>query len=225
MSPPQVALLVVAVLALFAALFWWAKVLERRRAEAFAAFAVRRGLAFSPEPREPAQAGLPPLPVLTRGRRNRVRNVLRRRDGEGEFALFDASYETGSHKNRHTHRHTVALFRLDRTAMPAFELSPENVLVRIASAFGYQDIDFDSWPAFSKSYLLRGRKEMAVRAFFGPPLLQYFERNPGWSVEADGTWLAVYRRSAAGRGGLVAPEALEEFVGQARQVAGQFRRD
>lgn len=225
MSPAAIALLVVAVLALFAALFWWAKVLERRRAEAFAAFAASRGLAFTPEPREPARAGLPPLPVLTRGQRNRVRNVLKGKSGDGEFALFDASYETGSHKNRQTHRHTVALFRLDRTAMPAFELSPENLLVRIASAFGYQDIDFDSWPTFSKSYLLRGREEMAVRALFGPPLLQYFERSPGWSVEADGTWLAVYRRSAAGRGGIVAPEKLEEFLGQAREVAQQFRRD
>jgi hypothetical protein len=46
--------------------------------------------------------------------------------------------------------------------MPHFALRPEKAWHKIGSWFGHQDIDFDSHPRFSSTYLLRGGDESAI---------------------------------------------------------------
>jgi hypothetical protein len=84
---------------------------------------------------------------------------------------------------------------------------------------GYQDIDFESNPAFSKKYLLRGPDDAAVRSAFTMRVLMFFEAEEGLCVEGDGRALIVYRHSTR-----VKPEALREFIDKGIRIAGLFRR-
>jgi hypothetical protein len=78
---------------------------------------------------------------------------------------------------------------------PKFELEPENTFHKIGQVFGYQDIDFESFPIFSKKYLLRGNDEAKIRELFTPEVIKFFERNQNIHIEAQGNTLIFYRPS------------------------------
>jgi len=84
---------------------------------------------------------------------------------------------------------------------------------------GYQDIDFEISPGFSKKYLLRGPDDAAIRSVFTSRALIFFESEPGLCVEADGRKLIVYRHSVR-----VKPELIRESVEKGVQVACLFQR-
>ena len=92
-------------------------------------------------------------------------------------------------------------------SLPSFELRPEHMFHKIGQALGYQDIDFDSHPTFSKQFLLRGPNEAAIRDFFTPELLEFFESHPGVSVEAAGDRMIFYRASKR-----IKPEDVRSFM-------------
>ena len=61
--------------------------------------------------------------------------------------------------------------------------------------FGYQDIDFESFPVFSKKYLLRGSDEVKIRALFTPEVIRFFEKNQNIHIEGQGNTLIFYKPS------------------------------
>ncbi len=107
----------------------------------------------------------------------------------------------------------MALFPASARRIPDFVLAPENLFHKIGQAFGYQDIDFESHPDFSKRYLLRGPDEAAIRAAFAPAALSYLEQHVGWHVEVKDETAAVYRA-----GKRVKPEDLPTFLEDARAI-------
>ena len=112
---------------------------------------------------------------------------------------------------------TVACFRLGEKTLPDFDLRPELTYHKVVSAFGYQDIDFATHPEFSKSYLLRGSDENAIRMLFRPDMLNFFAGQKGWSVEVRGNWLVVY-----GLDHTVQPQDLPGFLEQTMRVFRLF---
>lgn len=60
--------------------------------------------------------------------------------------------------------------------------------------FGYQDIDFDTHPVFSKKYLLRGAEEDSIRERFTGDVLNHLEQTKGLSLEGYGELLVMYRK-------------------------------
>jgi hypothetical protein len=157
--------------------------------------------------------------LFGRGRARRTKNLARGRPGKLDATLFDYSFTTGSGKHSHTHRQTVMVFELPGRTVPGFELRPEGVLDKIGAAFGYQDIDLENRPDFSKAYLLRGTDEAEIRRFFQDEIVHHFERHRGWSVEAAGTWVVVYRA-----GKRVKPDDLRAFVEDCDQIASVVAR-
>ena len=153
------------------------------------------------------------LPLFRRSRRRTHFLCGRRALGE----MFLADVRVGSGKNSYTQ--TVACFHLAERRLPAFELSPESWAHKIAQAFGYKDIDFESSPEFSKNYLLRGEDEDAVRGLFGADLRNFFTGEKGWTVEGAGDWLCAYRHIRT-----VSPKDIRSFLEQAEAVAQQFAR-
>jgi len=95
-------------------------------------------------------------------------------------------------------------------------LRPEGLMHKIGSLFGYQDIDFDSHPNFSKHYLLRGSDEEAIRELFDDDLLSFFETQEKVCVEADGHDLIIYRQRKR-----IEPDTVQEFL---REGFGIFAR-
>ena len=183
----------------------------KRRRQGLERAAQEMGFVFDAEATSVAGQPFLSLPLLSH--QTKLSNVLRGAVGSGEAVVLDV--QIGSGKQARTQ--TVACFRLAGKRLPAFEMRPENLFDKIGSRFGQQDIDFETNPEFSKSYLLRGKDEPSVRALFHPGLLMFFEQHKGWCVEGEGEWLGVYRAVQ-----IVAPGNLRTFLDEATQVATAF---
>ena len=193
--------------------------LERRRTKALAAAAKRLGLNFSAQGHL-SQEGFASFPIFQEGRGRCCSNILRGQpEGTAGVLLFDYEYETGSGRSRQTHRQTVAALRYAKGGLPKFSLRPESLLLKIATVFGYQDIDFPERPGFSRQYLLRGSEEKSIRELFGLNLLEYFEQHPGWFLEGGGDWLVVCQH-----GKRMPPQAFGDFIDRAKLLLWAFPR-
>jgi hypothetical protein len=180
---------------------------EKRRAEEMKRRGRREGFTYEEKSPDLLDGGFTGLHLFRQGHSKRARNVLRGSVGGRDAIVFDYHYTTGGGQHSSHHAQMVAVFALAESALPEFELRPENVFHKIGSAFGYQDLDFDANPEFSKRYVLRGPDESALRRHFARPLLRFFEKHRGWSVECGGGWLVAYRHRKR-----VRPAELRKFV-------------
>jgi hypothetical protein len=187
---------------------------EKQRTAALADVALRMGFNFEGKVPNDRLTTLGAFHLFKRGHRQRARNLMRGKSGDGEVAVLDYQYTTGGGKSSHTHNQTVAVFPGAAAAvLPEFTLAPEHWWDRIGQIFGYQDIGFEASPEFSNHYLLRGQDETAIRAAFGANILGFFGQNLGWSVESAGGALAVYRGDKRCK-----PEQMQPFIAEAAAV-------
>jgi len=200
---------VVAVAAIVAAVYY----LEKRRTEEMSMAAERLGFTFSPEPEPGLPERLGSFRLFSQGRSRKIRNVMRGQLDDIQVRVFDYRFTTSGGKHHRTHDQTVGLFETGRLGLPFFALRPEHLFHRLASAMGYQDIDFEHQPAFSEAYLLQGQDETQIRTLFHESLLAYFARHPGVCTEGDGSLLVFYRQERR-----VDPSQLEGFVEEGLDV-------
>ena len=186
---------------------------QRKRLKDLERVAQELGFHFQAEEDKRQEHAFRALPIFQRSRSRS--NFLQGRRVTGEIVLADVRVGSG----KSSYSQTVANFQLSGRQLPAFELSPESWARKIAQAFGYKDINFESSPEFSKSYLLRGQDETAARELFGADLLHFFTGEKGWSVEGAGDWLCVYRHART-----VSPKDIRSFLDQTEAVAQQFAR-
>ena len=184
-----------------------AKRATARRREGLAAEAARMGFGFTPGDEEWLRKELAPFHLFSRGHGRRIANVLRGKAKDLEIAVFDYRSTTGGGQHSSTHSQTVLLFENPRGDFPGFSLRPEHLFHRIGKVFGYQDINFDGFPQFSRQYLLQAENEPAVRSLFTADTLQHLSEHKGICVEAAGGRLVVYRP-----GKKVEPAAIEAFI-------------
>ena len=83
-----------------------------------------------------------------------------------EFALFDYEYVVEGSESNSSYKQSVIWFHSENLCLPNFALRPENLFHKIGGVLGYQDIDFESHPKFSKTFLLRGNDEPKIRDIF-----------------------------------------------------------
>jgi len=89
---------------------------------------------------------------------------------------------------------TVILFESDNIDLPSFICIPENSILKFSlSILGYNDIDYDSNPKFSKSYLLSGSRQNEVRKVFNNKVLDFFENNKNLYVMGNNNKLMIYQ--------------------------------
>jgi hypothetical protein len=207
-----------AALAAVVAIFVFARQYERKRDAAFRTAALHLGWRADGEAAAPPQE-VEEFHLFQQGRARRASNLCRGRPGQFDATLFDYRYTTGSGRNSTTHKQTVLVFELSDCALPEFDLRPENLFHKIGSAFGYQDINLESRPEFSKAYLLRGTEEAQIRQLFRGELVHHLERNRGWSASGAGTRLLVYRA-----GKRVKPEDLRDFTRKCERIATLISR-
>jgi hypothetical protein len=84
--------------------------------------------------------------------------------------------------------------------------------------FGFQDIDFESHPRFSSSYLLRGSSEYKIRKLFTDEVLAFFENEPGLSVEGCSQQIIIYRAAKREK-----PEEMRSFFEEMFRVYSLFK--
>ena len=155
--------------------------------------------------------------LFKQGRRPRVKNLMHGRIEDLAIFIFDYAYTTGSGKNSNTWNQTVTAIQLTGDRLAEFELRPENLFHKIGSAMGYQDIDLEGHPEFSKKYLLRGSDETAICAAFNDDIVEYLTASKGISAESSGDWLVVYRSRKR-----VSPDAVSDFLEEAFTVCNRM---
>ena len=193
----------------------------RKRTKDMEAVSYEIGFTFTPKGESSIFSELSHLPLFSQGHSKRVKNVLERRDSDVRITIFDYKYTVGHGKNSHTYKQTVIYFQSDDLALPDFALRPERIFHKIGSVFGYQDIDFETSPEFSRHYLLRGVNETAIRNLFGMDVLAYFEREKTkkMCIEGNDKHLICYRS-----GKLIKPEDIRTELEEAKSILELFRR-
>jgi hypothetical protein len=187
-----------------------------RRTRALARVAAARGFTF--EEAAVPFSGDEMLSILRfTQRRGMARNVMRGAAGGEEVVVFD--YRSPQGKGE-----TVVAFR---AALPAFDLLTAlhgvnpNVMAPVFARLGMAVMRFDSHPEFGRDHLLIGPDEEALRKFFQPPLLDYFQsldKTERWAAESSGAWLLICRA-----GYLAKPEELAAYMEEAAVVAAKVK--
>ncbi|MEM7454718.1 MAG: hypothetical protein AAF456_10245 [Planctomycetota bacterium] len=198
-----------------AAAIYFAWLYEKKRKEALGGLADQMGLEYKPDGDANVHSAMSVFSLFNSGRRRKLTNLILGTTDEVSIAIFDYQYTTGSGKHQHTHKQTVAALSSQVLHCPQFFMRPEGMFDKIGSALGFQDIDFDSHPTFSKMFVLKGNDEGAIRQFFAPPVLEFFEQRKGISVEAIPGRLVFYRPNKR-----VKPDEIKDLLSQAYEVFG-----
>ena len=194
-------------------------IFSRRRTEAMKQISRETGLQFVHNAEIETVHIQSRFDLFTRGRSRRATNLIYGETNGTGVWIFDYRYTTGSGKHSKTHRQTIACYSSEQLSLPRFTLYREGILSKFGSAvFGMQDIDFDSHPVFSDSYVLKGDSEDQIRAAFQPSVLTYFEsQDKHLRVEGYGNLLLVYRASRS-----VKPEQIQEFMAEGFGIYREF---
>ena len=214
MTPFLGATLVITIALLFVVLVLYTRRRERERTEALKRVAETHGLAFQPEAELGAVRSLGDAQLFGRGHSKRVSNLMTGRVGDDQVAVFDYRYTTGGGKSQHTSHQTVVMLPGAKPHLPDLQMAPENPLYKIAEAFGYQDIDIESAPEFSRRYVVKGADVEAIRAALYPGAASYFAEHEGWTVEALSGTVAIYRADSRPKA-----EELTMFIESACEAA------
>jgi hypothetical protein len=134
------------------------------------------------------------------------------------FAIGDFNITVGSDSRKRKQYQTYVVIHSGKLTSPNFCLQPECALFRMAEGLlnrltGSVDIDFPTHPDFSDNYFLKGSDEDAVRKFFTPRVLEYFQANHGLSVEVFNGTLVFFRL-----GELVKPDDIKTLIDNAMEV-------
>ena len=211
-----VGLLVLAIAAIFAVFIYF----DRKRSAALESRARILGFTFRRKATLEDKQLTAGSSLTTLGHSRHVRNVIELPETDGErMTLFDFSYVIGSGKSSRNYQQTVTRVQSPKLNLPAFDMRPEGVLLKIAQSLGMKDIDFAEAPTFSRMYTLRGQDEAAIRSLFTPELLRFCEANRGLWISGAGNLLWFHRENRR----VKAPE-LDAFVHASRETFSLFTR-
>jgi len=183
-----------------------AQVLERKRREALAQYALMHGLAFDAECTQPQRDVGALFPLFQWGRRQKFRYALKGRRGGVWFTAFEFRYVTGGGNSSHTHYLSIMSWQGSDASLPKFFVGPEGWWDRVKERFGAQDFNFPEDPGFSDNYVLQGGDEGAVRKLIDGSKRAFLVAHPGTHAAGTGAnliWWRVHR--------LPAPDDLEAF--------------
>jgi len=180
--------------ALVGILSLWRAYSAGNRTRVLAALASARGLSFVATADLMSVVPSGNLDLFRMGDSRRITNLMWQRTDELLWSQFDFTYASGygNHETREQNQ-TVTMFQTSQVHFPSFHLAAKDLLEKISRIFDGQNLDFESSPLFSSSYLLKGENELATRALFDENALRYFETHLGYAIEAFGGILIVYQ--------------------------------
>jgi len=159
---------------------------------------------------------------LFKGKRGKIRNLsqMKLSTMEEEIHLFDFKYTINTGKSSHSFDQTVFFVNSKSLRLPEFRMKPESIGNKIAAYFGWEDIDFGTYPAFSDKYHLSGEHEDFIRHTFDDKILKFFSKTSGWTIEAANYYLIFYAHSS-----LVPENILPDFFRLGMGVYDLFKGD
>ncbi|MFC2110527.1 SulP family inorganic anion transporter [Bacteroidota bacterium] len=120
---------------------------------------------------------------------NKIKNVLTNKN----CTLFDVIYTEGEFIAKQVIRSTMIHIRLD-TPPPLFTLDKEGMFEYIYHLAGYNDIDIEGHPDFSKRFFLYGSDKKEIEKFFTDELVLFFESNTYYHIESSPNGLLVVNK-------------------------------
>ena len=166
----------------------------RKRREAMFELTTRLGLSFSQSDDTSLADRFGFLDKLAQGSNRYAYNVLRGNFQGHEVLAFDYHYETHSTDSkgrRQTHHHHFSFFILMLPqAFPELLIAPEGIFSRIAQAFGYDDIDFES-AEFSRAFCVRSKDRKFAYDVCHAQMMEYLLTNRDLTVEIELNALAL----------------------------------
>jgi hypothetical protein len=190
---PIVAIVIVGSLAVVAGIILIVRHFEKKRTEALNVVAAEIGLGFSATQDDNLLARMQVFSLFNKGHSRKMRNVMKAEGESTTLAIFDYQYTTGSGKHQHCHSQTVVSVESDSLCLPRFTLWPEGLLSKLGAMVGAQDIDFDEHPEFSKSFVLKGDDESAIRDFLDIEKLEFFAERKGAYMETAADRFVYFR--------------------------------
>jgi len=194
-------------------IFLYQRKKAKERMQAMQMVAGQLGWAFAPKAPLNMISGLDRFALFNQGHGKQIINFMYGQAGGIKAAVFDYIYVIGYGRNRQVHRQSVVYLEPPNLALPYFSLRPENFFLKIATAFGYQDIDFGQRPEFSRRYILRGQDETSIRRTFNDALLAFYETYTGTCTDAGGNQLFVFRGNHRFQ-----PNETQSFVTEALNI-------
>lgn len=208
-------IIVIAIATLIGGGFAYSFYAAKKRRESMLEHAESMGLTFFPEGDEALLERLSLFKLFNQGHSRKMKNLIQGDSGEVKIAIFDYHYTTGGGKNSQHHLQSIVALQSGQLVCPDFTMRPEGMFDKIGSALGFQDIDFESHELFSKSFVLQGSNEEAIRRYFTPSVLDFFASKPGISVEAQNGTLFFYRARKR-----IQPQEIKDNLAQAYEVFG-----
>ena len=187
----------------------------RKRREALFELATRLGLDFSPAHDSQMADGYSFLNKLAQGSNRYASNVLSGNYQGHRVLAFDYHYEThstDSKGNRQTHHHYFSFFiLLLPKVFPELKISREGFGSKIAQAFGYDDIDFES-AEFSREFCVRSKDKRFAYDVCNAQMIEYLLANRDLNLEIEANALAL------AFGTCLAADKIEENLQRLLQV-------
>jgi hypothetical protein len=166
----------------------------QKRRQAMLALAARLGLRFDPQKDWDLAKHYSFLNKLRAGSNRYAFNTLSGRYHDRDVTVFDYHYETHSSDgkgNQQTHHHHLSCFLLHLgRSFPELVIVREGILSKIAQAFGYDDIDFES-AEFSRRFCVRSPDKKFAYDFCNARMMEYLLANDDLTIEVDQDVLAL----------------------------------
>ena len=161
---------------------------EQKRREALFKTAFEMGLDFSPSKDETIPVQFQFLNKLNQGRDRYAFNIIKGHYAGHRVIIFDYHYKTesvnakGSDRSEDHYLSVYAVYLPD--LFPELIIAPESLFSKVAQAFGYQDIDFESYE-FSRKFCVRcGDKKFAYDICHARAM-EYLLTNDTMNIEID----------------------------------------
>jgi hypothetical protein len=203
--------LIIAVGSVVAILAWCSHMANVKRREEMADIATRLALRFRPEKDRNLATSYKFLDKLRQGSNRYAYNIMSGTYREHPVLMFDYHYETRSSNgkgNSTTHHHYFSCFILILgRAFPELKIGPEGFFSKIAQAFGFDDINFESHE-FSRQFCVRSSDKKFAYDFCNPRMIEYLMRYPGITIEIENQALAVCTS------GTIAPSLIKAGLDQ-----------
>jgi len=172
----------------------YAAIAAKKRREALSALAARLGLNFSAGDDRVFAQRFGFLNRLAQGENRYAYNILSGVYRQNEVLVFDYHYEThstDSKGNRETHHHHFSFFIvLLPVSLPELTVAREGLLSKVAQAFGYDDIDFESHE-FSRAFCVRSKDKRFAYDVCNAQMMEYLLANRDLSIEIENHALAL----------------------------------
>jgi len=115
-------------------------------------------------------------------------------DKDGKHKIFDVEFNEGAFIAREVVKTTVMHIQLTKR-IPVFTLDKEGGLLDFMYALaGFKNLDLENHRDFNKRFYLSGENERQIRALFTDDLVLFFESNPYYHVESNGTTLLITKK-------------------------------